>query len=398
MRIKTFYAKSMADAMQEIKAALGPDALLLSTREIRRRSGVGGPVSGFEVVAASDDSAKTNADVASPSNTLGIASGFPGHEQDRALCDGAHSWPGASLSTPLNQPAGQSRCVWNSRRTFAARLPEANATQGGLQVSPFSDALCAGLYRDLVASGVDEWLTRKLLLEARVLIAPAEQHSRSALIQAAGQAAQALVSGANPIHRFPARRVVAFFGPTGVGKTTSIAKLAAWLALKEKKKVALITLDSYRIGALEQARTYAGLIGIPFRFVSQVEDLRKAVGEYVQRDCILIDTAGRSPRDQEAIRFTADCLQTMDQVERHLVLSATTKPSDIQDIVERFQVCRPDHLLFTKLDETSTLGPILNELIRTRKSMSYYSNGQRVPEDFHTVPPEELIQIVLQRN
>jgi flagellar biosynthesis protein FlhF len=264
--------------------------------------------------------------------------------------------------------------------------------------SPFSDAPCAGLYQDLLASGVDECLSRRLLLEARDLLEPSERHSRSALLQAAGQAARALVSGTDPCGGIPGRRVIAFVGPTGVGKTTSIAKLAARLALREKKKVVLLTLDGYRIGALEQAKTYASLIGIPFRFVSQAEDLRKAVLEYGQRDSILIDTAGRSPRDQEAIRFTAECLRSLDQVDRHLVLSATTKPSDFQDILERFRLCSPDHLLFTKLDETSTLGPILNEVVRTRMPMSYYSDGQRVPEDFHPVPPEQLIQIVLQKN
>jgi flagellar biosynthesis protein FlhF len=160
----------------------------------------------------------------------------------------------------------------------------------------------------------------------------------------------------------------------------------------------LITLDGYRIGTIEQLKTYARLIGIPFRFVSQVPDLDKAIQENSQRDYILIDTAGRGPRDLADMKDLAEFLQNSAEMERHLVLSATTKPSDIHEIVDRFEVCRPDHLLFTKLDETSTPGPILNELMRTQKSFSYYTNGQRVPEDLHAVVGDQIIDIVLNAN
>jgi len=191
---------------------------------------------------------------------------------------------------------------------------------------------------------------------------------------------------------------VAFFGPTGVGKTTSIAKLAARLALQKKKKVVLVTLDGYRIGAIEQLRSYAGLMGIPFRFVDPVSELPRVIEENKQRDYILIDTAGRGPRDMEAMRDLAAFLKQSEFIERHLVLSATTKQSDMRKIMDQFEVCRPDHLLFTKLDETSTPGPILNELVRTQKSFSYYTDGQRVPDDLHAVPKDQIIDIVLNRN
>jgi flagellar biosynthesis protein FlhF len=183
-----------------------------------------------------------------------------------------------------------------------------------------------------------------------------------------------------------------------VGKTTSLAKLAARLALQNKKKVVLMTLDGYRIGAIEQLRSYAGLMGIPFRFVDQVSELPQAIEENNQRDFILIDTAGRGPRDLESMRALASFLKQSDFIERHLVLSAATKPSDMREIMNRFEICQPDHLLFTKLDETSTPGPILNELVRTQKSFSYYSNGQRVPDDLHAVPRERIIDIVLNQN
>jgi flagellar biosynthesis protein FlhF len=159
-----------------------------------------------------------------------------------------------------------------------------------------------------------------------------------------------------------------------------------------------MTLDGYRIGAVEQLRSYAGLMGIPFRFVDDVSELPRAIEENNQRDYILIDTAGRGPRDLEAMRSLAAFLKKSDFIERHLVLSAATKPSDMRQAVDQFEICRPGHLLFTKLDETSTPGPILNELVRTQKSFSYYTDGQRVPDDLHAVPRERLMDIVLHHN
>jgi flagellar biosynthesis protein FlhF len=196
----------------------------------------------------------------------------------------------------------------------------------------------------------------------------------------------------------PTSRVVLFLGPTGVGKTTSIAKLAARLALREKKKVVLVSLDGYRIGAVEQLRSYAALIGVPFRFVNNPSALKPAIAEQEQKDFVLIDTAGHSPKDVASIEELVRIGDAAPDMERHLVLSATSKACDLQQLVERYEPCRVDRLLFTKLDETATLGPILNELVHSQKPMSYYTDGQRVPEDLHVLPKERIIDFVLQES
>jgi flagellar biosynthesis protein FlhF len=245
---------------------------------------------------------------------------------------------------------------------------------------------------------VDESLAKDLLSRALSPLTAGQRRNRATVARSLSQAMADLASVSSGRNDMPEKRVIAFVGPTGAGKSTSIAKLAARLALQNKKKVVLMTLDGYRIGAVEQMRAYAGLMGVPFRFVEDVAGLPRAIEENNRRDYILIDTAGRSPRDMNSMRALADYLRASEFMERHLVLSATTKPSDMRISMDQFEACLPDHLLFTKLDETSTPGPILNELVRTKKRFSYYSDGQRVPHDLHWVPREGLMDLVLHRD
>jgi flagellar biosynthesis protein FlhF len=302
--------------------------------------------------------------------------------------------PAAKIPAPAasgKKPSAKRACKKTQPAPPAVAVP-IPASEAG-----FADSAAAGLFSDLVSDGVQEWLARKLLIDAQKYLAPKQRRTRTTLLQSVVHVAERMITSPPSEDGTPVKRVIVFLGPTGVGKTTSIAKLAAKLALQQHKKVVLMTLDGYRIGAVEQLRTYAGLMGIPFRFVSNVADLPKALKEHGQRDYVLIDTAGRCPRDLETMRELAEFLKTANHVERHLVLSATTKASDLKDIVDRFEICSPDHLLFTKLDETTSLGPILNELVRSRKALSYYSDGQRVPEDLHAVPKEQIVNMVLNR-
>jgi flagellar biosynthesis protein FlhF len=393
MRIKTFYTKTMSEALREIKAHLGPEALLLSTKEIPRRSGVWGKSSGFEVVAASDST--EDIDVYSPSAEA--KADFA--EQNTPETPVAETAPSTYSPATLSKkaPRASTKKAKPKKRAIPPKVEVVPAPPAEKE-SPFKGRVPLGLYQDLLDCGVDSSLARELLLTALDSLSAGQRRSRPALLRSLGHAASDLVAIPSRQNGLPEKRVVAFVGPTGVGKTTSIAKLAARLALQKKKKVVLMTLDGYRIGAVEQLRSYAGLMGIPFRFVEDVSALARAIEENNQRDYILIDTAGRGPRDLEAMHSLAVFLKKADFIERHLVLSATTKPSDMRKIMDQFEICCPDHLLFTKLDETSTPGPILNELVRTQKSFSYYTDGQRVPDDLHAVPREGLMDIVLHRN
>jgi flagellar biosynthesis protein FlhF len=370
MKIKTFYASTMAEALRNVKEEFGSEGLILSTKENPARSSSwfrGKPT--VEVVAAIDNGNDLDGDVFIPN--------------EKTLSKSSTS----SSSAPL---ANVDKEYSEMRRTLYS-LARPAMPSGTL----FSDVAANELYQDLVANEVDEWLAYKLLDEAQLNLAPQERGQKLALSRAIGEVARGLIKAENLDDGLPAKKVVAFVGPTGVGKTTAAAKLAAYLSIERKKKVVLLTTDTFRIGAVEQLKTYAGLIGVPFRVVGDLSEMPQILQEYSHRDYILIDTAGRSQRDLEAVQDLASFFQETTQIERHLVLSATTKPLDMREIVDRFGTFHPDCLLFTKLDETSTFGPIFNELVRTQKPLSYIADGQRVPEDLHAVRGDQVVNIVL---
>jgi flagellar biosynthesis protein FlhF len=389
MRLKTFYANSMAQALARVKTELGADALILSSREIPRTGAAAGngPAVGYEVVAAID-SADDAAGSPAGSGTFPAPLAYD-PKSLRRQHEPVHPSPPPALP---EVPAPR-RPLLSGPPTRAGRGP----TVRPLPVQ-FSSDVAYELYRDLVAGDMNEWLAYKLLTDATNALPKLKSPSRSSLLSSVGEVARELVPEFPRPEELPAKRVIAFVGPTGVGKTTTIAKLAARLALEMRKKVVVLSLDSYRIGATEQLRTYAGLMGIPFRVVPSVAQLPAAVEEESRRDHVLIDTTGHSPRDLEPIRDLLLYLKSSDSIERHLVLSATTKGVDLQEAVYAFGLCDPDRLLFTKLDETSSFGPILNELVRTQRPMSYFTDGQRVPEDLHSLSRERLIDMVLNGN
>jgi flagellar biosynthesis protein FlhF len=395
MKIKTFYTKSMTDALREIKAELGSDALILSTREVPRRSGVWGSTSGFEVVAAIDDSETIDEFSFSPEQGS-VERRASSQDRNKSELQRdvilAETYSGAGL---IKKPADVQPKSAASRKSLVITAQEGEQDEQKVMGLPFKGRVPLSLYRDLVRCGVDDYLARELMMTALEQLPIDQRISRPTLTSALAMVIHSLMAGSSTHDGMPGKKVIAFVGPPGVGKTTSIAKLAAHLALKNKKNVILMTLDGYRIGGIEQLRSYAGLMGVPFRFIDQASALPQAIQENSRRDYILLDTAGHGPKEMDMIENMAAVLNQSEHIERHLVLSAATKPADLRRSMDRFERCRPEHLIFTKLDETATAGPILNELVRTQKSFSYYSNGQRVPDDLHAVTMEGIIDIVL---
>ncbi|MEW5866130.1 MAG: AAA family ATPase, partial [Bacillota bacterium] len=192
-----------------------------------------------------------------------------------------------------------------------------------------------------------------------------------------------------------ARKVVALVGPTGVGKTTTLAKIAALSALFGKKKVAFVTADTYRIAAVEQLRTYAEIIGVPCEVVYTPAEMRQALASHEGRDLVLIDTAGRSPRSSMHMAELKAFLEAARVDEAHLVLSMTTRPRDLLETVERFSPCGVNRLIFSKLDETTRFGAILGVTSSVKTPISYVTYGQNVPEDIEVADASRLARWIL---
>ena len=191
-------------------------------------------------------------------------------------------------------------------------------------------------------------------------------------------------------------KIVALIGTTGVGKTTTIAKIAAKFVLEKGiREIALIAADNYRIAAVEQLKTYSDIIGLPLEVVFTTADLKTKLRQHRDKKLILIDTAGRSQNNEEQMGELKDFLATEPSIEKHLVLSATTKERDAEAIFERFAACRPDRILLTKTDETENVGFIVNLLFDRRLALSYLTTGQTVPDDIEPAKPEALARLML---
>jgi len=203
-------------------------------------------------------------------------------------------------------------------------------------------------------------------------------------------------NGIQPAKQGP--RVVLFFGPTGVGKTTTIAKLASRFSIDMKKKVALLTTDTYRIAAAEQLRTYANILQVPFRVIYTEDELVAGIKDFYDYDYIFVDTTGHSHQNEEQNRNIcklADTVKGLAEVQNYLVLSVTTKYRDLLRITDSYSVISDYELIFTKLDETYTLGNVLNLKLYTDKPIAYVTCGQNVPEDIEQFNPQTTVKRLL---
>jgi flagellar biosynthesis protein FlhF len=204
------------------------------------------------------------------------------------------------------------------------------------------------------------------------------------------------IATCGPIQVVPGRRkLVALVGPTGVGKTTTIAKLAANFHLRDRRRVGLITVDTYRIAAVEQLRTYADIIDLPMEVVSTPREMRAAASRLAGLDLVLMDTAGRGPRDEVKIQELKSMLAEAGADEVFLVISSVASIASMKKNAERFARVGATALVLTKLDEATGLGNLLPLLRSCKLPLSYVTNGQNVPDDIEPADRRKLARIVL---
>jgi flagellar biosynthesis protein FlhF len=230
------------------------------------------------------------------------------------------------------------------------------------------------VYEQLIDAGVEEGLALSVSRKVGTNATQGRALLRAELSRVMGPGAPVQVEQGK-------RRVVALIGPTGVGKTTTLAKLAAHFALERGLKVGLITADTFRIAAVEQLRTYADILSIPLYAVERPGDVAQALAQTEGADLVLIDTGGRSHRDEERMAELQELLTAAQPDETHLVVSLNTNPKDAHRMLERYLPLGVNRFIFTKIDETSAPGLLLNIRLRSDLPVSYISTGQSVPDD-----------------
>jgi flagellar biosynthesis protein FlhF len=351
MRIKRYEAKDTTTALAMIKKEMGEDAVILATRSIGKKDGKNRMV---EVVAAMDydiDEITMQA-VEGPSPANKQSYGYHSVRAiDKVMGAGKPSANIAPQSQRLraNEPHSEShdmRLRFAGLRTQPPPPPEPVRLYN--EVRPFSPTHST---KKPSPQAVKLW--RDQLVE-KIHVPPTDH----------------------------APKILALVGATGVGKTTTTAKMAAWYSLRAGQRVALLSMDCYRIGATDQLRAYAKIMRLPCEIALRKKDLVSALKKHSDKDVIIIDTAGKSPYDDNHINELQEWFAPCADLEPHLVLSATTKKEDLQTMIKSYSAISASSLILTKLDETRAYATLCQQVVASSLPVSYVCTGQRVPEDF----------------
>jgi flagellar biosynthesis protein FlhF len=391
MRIRRYEAPTIQEALMKVKKDLGPEAVILYTKTFRK-GGVmglfGRPMAeitaGVDLNLLDDVAKRRSAPPASGMERIEMA---PTKVQVKTVPPPPPAPMGSLDPNRIKVKALQRELNEMKTSSVASALRDMNQMDPANLLSPgFSK-----LRKKLVKQEVEEFLVQKLIKGMMVENVDPDRSDEvyrwtHRFVEGALKIAPASVG-------VQYQKVLAFVGPTGVGKTTTLAKLAARFNLMERKKVAMITADTYRIAATEQLRTYGRIMGIPVEVAESAEDVPAILSKYRSMDLVLIDTAGRSPSSDEQLDELKHFIAKSQVDEIHLVLSATTKYFDMIRIIERFGSAVPlNRMIFTKLDETRYYGAFLNLMNNFQIPLSYYSTGQNVPDDLEVPEAQSLAE------
>jgi flagellar biosynthesis protein FlhF len=374
MNIRKYTAATMEAALEQVRTDLGRDAVILHTRCFRRGTVLGWGGRQLVEVTASND---VNIPPRNPSASLRHA---PAERAYRNALSGSSS-DFLALKSDVS-------CLRNMLEDL---LRHTRPSRVSLWPEPLRH-----WHQFLVKKGASEAAAQEVLEPLAAKAFPKGNNEPSTLVPAVlGRIAECIRS-ADPIAagKPDDPSVVAFVGPTGVGKTTTIAKLAAHFALRERQPVGLITLDTYRIAAVEQLRTYARIIEVPLEVVLSPSELGEAVDRLSGCSIILVDTAGRSQRDRLKINDLKGFFERRRPTQTHLVLSATSDQGAVADTLEKFSIYEPNSIVLTKLDELPATGRLLDSIRIMDKPISYVTTGQDVPDDIDVARPQRLAELI----
>ena len=351
MQVRKYQAGTIKEAVAMVRNVLGPEAMILSTKKLGKK----GENSLFEIAAvpAGDHSSHTNL-------------------------------------SPLREVKSELMSI----REMVYLLNHSGGTFERIILNP----ALTNLYAQLIRSGVKDHYAKLFLEKAGALdgvsAAPVKDIRERAIKEI-----MEVIELRDPFTPTDKRQVVAaFVGTTGVGKTTTIAKLAAQLMLKAGKKVGLVSIDNYRIGAMEQLKTYAHILGIPCFPAFTRKDLLFALKRMETADAVLIDTAGQSQYDTDRIEALKKMMTNDLAISSHLLLSVATTESEMNQTALNFSPLGFQSYIFTKIDETETCGSVINQIMRLQAPISYLTTGQNVPEDIERAHKLKILKLLLNRN
>jgi len=388
MRVKKIIAPTMAEAMKKVTEELGHDAVILNSRVIHE-----GGVFGFfakkkiELIAALDQNQ------AAPKSTIQ-------KEQSKTVSfesqidDLVPLIKEEEIVIPKKEKPKEDleheNLLKEMKQLKSMITKMSNEQSGEESLHP----LVEELKTKLLDQDILEELTEEIILEIKPRMALlSNQVSREQINEWLKSSIMTKMQDLEFGHKHDDIRYVNVVGPTGVGKTTTLAKIAAEAVLKYRKKVAFITTDTYRIAAIDQLKTYATILGVPIEVCYNLEDFKNAKDKFEQYDLVLIDTSGRNFRDEKYVTELKKIID-FNELETYLVLSLTSKYKDMKKIYEQFHSIPINKVIFSKVDETESYGSMLNFMVEKQVGVAYLTNGQNVPDDIMEGSPNKIYSIL----
>jgi len=379
VKIKTYVAENIQEAFYKVKSEMGKDAVILKTKKIKKGGFMGlFAKSMVEVVAAND---------IKPPSDLPLKQGLPPLPID-------NSKPSESISLTgiddLKSEIKEVKKLLNKLYIDSKQQQNKSRETDDIVPKPLKQ-----YYDRMQEMEVDPSIIDMIIDNTKKTLSEEDLNNKAQLYKALKKEITSFVDGIEPIELSNKSNVVAFVGPTGVGKTTTIAKLASHFSLYKNRKVAMVTADTFRVGAIEQLKYYGDLLEIPVHVITRQEDVKEILEQLKDYDLLLVDTMGFNPNNRMQIKKLKGLMDALTPDDIHVVISAATKNQDLVDILNNYKELYYKKILITKLDETKSYGVVLNALKVGNCKLSYFTMGQTVPDDIELASADKIANMIL---